>query len=481
MQNTKFPRPSSRVSIYASIYETIKRDIVEGKLGANDRLPSIREQARQFSISTTPVEAAYQQLIAEGFIESRPRKGFYVAALPVSYGQFTLADRQSAPAPFERDCAMEAAYPFDFHLCKNDFTGFPIHHWKRLLAETMRDEYNDLLFYGDYQGEAGLREELAAYLYRIRGVVCRKEQIVVGAEQHLLLHYLAILLKDISSVLAVEDPCYPLLPYTFQKEGYAISYVTEGDQGFDMSRLLKTSARIVAVSPSHQYPGGRVMPIIERMELLTWAEEYGGYIIEDDYGGELRYLGQPVPALQGLAPDVNVIYIGGFSQILAPDICIHYMVLPDSLLDTFHRLRRNLWFEQSSSRIYQRTLEKFMMQGYFEKHIRKMRNLYRKKSHKLAEALQNHFQEYGEVVSPHAGFHLILSLRASASENEMVQLARRHGILVASATAFYWDKSVYHPKKRFLIGFGGVAWDRIEEGVALLRQIWNPYLLTAGC
>ncbi|WMT40897.1 PLP-dependent aminotransferase family protein [Paenibacillus sp. D2_2] len=271
-------------NIYALIYESIKKDIVQGKLGANDRLPSIREQARQLSISTTPVETAYQQLVAEGFIENRPRKGFFVAALPVSYGQFTLTDHLNEPVHFERDCSMEGAYPYDFHLCKNDFAGFPINQWKRLLTDTLRDEYNDLLFYGDYQGEAGLREELAAYLYRIRGVVCRKEQIVLGAEQHLLLHYLAILLKDVSSVMAVEDPCYPLLPYTFQAEGYGISYVTEADQGIDISRLLKTSARIVAVSPSHQYPGGRVMPINERMELLRWAEAHGGYIIEDDYG-----------------------------------------------------------------------------------------------------------------------------------------------------------------------------------------------------
>lgn len=467
-------------NIYASIYESIKKDIVEGKLGANDRLPSIREQARQLSVSTTPVEAAYQQLAAEGFIESRPRKGFFVAALPVSYGQFTLADQQSQPVHFEREHVLEDAYLYDFHLCKNDFTGFPINHWKRLLTDTLRDEYNELLFYGDYQGEAGLREELAAYLYRIRGVVCRKEQIVIGAEQHLLLHYLAILLKDISPVMAVEDPCYPLLPYTFQAEGYEISYVTEADQGINISRLLQTSARIVAVSPSHQYPGGRVMPINERMELLRWAEAHGGYIIEDDYGGELRYLGQPVPALQGLAPGASVVYIGGFSQILAPDICIHYMVLPDSLLDAYHYLRRRLWFEQSSSRIYQRTLEKFMEQGYFEKHVRRMRNLYRKKSHHLAEALQTHFQGYGEVISPHTGFHLILSLRTSAPEQQLVELSRSHGIVVASATAFYGDKSFYHPSRRFLIGFGGVVWERIDEGVALLREIWAPYFFVEG-
>src|SRR5690606_36421704 len=141
--------------------------------------------------------------------------------------------------------------------------------------------------------------------------------------------YLAILLKGISPTIAVEDPCYPLIACAFQAEGFTVLTATEADKGIDISRLLQASTRIVAVAPSHQFPGGRVMPINERMELLKWAKEQEGYIIEDDYGGELRYVGQPVPALQGLAPDANVTYVGGFSQILAPDMCIHYMVLPE--------------------------------------------------------------------------------------------------------------------------------------------------------
>lgn len=478
MKNSTVSIPFSKSPVYLTVYEAIKQDIVGGRLYANERLPSIREQARQLCVSTTPVETAYQQLMAEGFIESRPRQGYYVATLPDSYSRFTMSASKTESGLSEKDCSTAETYAYDFHLAKNDFASFPVSHWKRLLMQTLREEYNELLFYGDPQGEAGLREELAAYLYRIRGVVCRKEQIVIGAEQHLLLHYLAILLKGISPAVAVEDPCYPLIARTFQAEGFAVLTATEADKGIDISRLLQSSVRIVAVAPSHQFPGGRVMPINERMELLKWAKEQEGYIIEDDYGGELRYVGQPVPALQGLAPDANVIYVGGFSQILAPDICIHYLVLPESLLAPYQQLRRRLLFEQSSSRVYQRTLEKLMKQGYFEKHVRKMRSLYRRKNQELAEALQIQFHDCGDVLNPHAGFHLILSLRATASEQEMIQAAKSGGIRVASASAFYADQAACErrKRKRFLIGFGGIAGQRIEEGAAQLRQIWEPYL-----
>ncbi|GAA0136228.1 PLP-dependent aminotransferase family protein [Paenibacillus sp. YSY-4.3] len=478
MRNSMDSTPFSKSPVYMTVYEAIKQDIVEGRLHANDRLPSIREQAKQLCISATPVETAYQQLIAEGFIESRPRQGFYVAALPDSYGRFTMSDPKATTGHPEKDYSTAVTYAYDFHLAKNDFTSFPVSHWKRLLMQTLREEYDELLFYGDPQGEAGLRGELAAYLSRIRGVVCRKEQIVIGAEQHLLLHYLAILLKGISPAVAVEDPCYPLIARTFQAEGFAVLTASEAEKGIDISRMVKASARIVAVAPSHQFPGGRVMPINERMELLKWAKEQEGYIIEDDYGGELRYLGQPVPALQGLAPDANVIYVGGFSQILAPDICIHYMVLPESLLAPYLQLRRRLLFEQSSSRVYQRTLEKLMRQGYFERHVRKMRSLYRRKNQELAEALQMQFRDCGEVHNPHAGFHLILSLNAEASEQEMIQAAKSGGIRVASASAFYADQAACEreKRKRFLIGFGGIAGQRIKEGASQLRQLWEPYL-----
>ncbi|MBB6634200.1 PLP-dependent aminotransferase family protein [Cohnella thailandensis] len=466
----------SNLPVYIALYEAIKRDIVGGKLRPSDRLPSIRALAKNLSISTTPVETAYQQLIAEGFMESRPRRGFYITQLPDSYGKLALNDSTFSSLNFIPPEDAAPVYSYDFHMSKNDFISFPLRAWRRLLNHTLLEEYKELLYYGDPLGEAGLRNELAAYLYRFRGVVCRPEQIVIGAEQHLLMNYLAITMKDLSPGIAVENPCYPLIPYAFQAQGYELFPVTEADKGISISRLGNTDARIVAVSPSHQFPGGRVMPFHERLELLEWAKENHAYIIEDDYGGELRYYGQPIPALQGLGSSANVIYVGGFSQILAPDLCIHYMVLPEALLEPFRKITRRLMVELSSSRVYQRTLQRFMEQGHFEKHVRRMRNLYRKKNRKLADTLEVQFQGVGEVMNAEAGLHLILKIRTPASEQEMVDAVRPYGIRVAAATPFYSDDKSQSGEKKFIIGFGGIELEKIEEGICRLRELWSRYL-----
>ncbi|MBO9597783.1 MAG: PLP-dependent aminotransferase family protein [Cohnella sp.] len=462
--------------IYIALYEAIKRDIIGGKLAPNDRLPSIRVLANHLSISTTPVETAYQQLLAEGFIENLPRRGYYVTHLPDSYGKLALEEYRRSDSNVIAAGVADTEYAFDFHMAKNDFTHFPVDTWKRLLNHTLREEYNELLFYGDPQGESGLRDELTAYLGRFRGVVCRKEQIVIGAEQHLLMNYLAVMLRNHSSGIAVENPCYPLIPSTFQAQGYELFSLTDADKGISIEKLTRTTARIVAVSPSHQFPNGRVMPFHERIALLEWAKANQAYIVEDDYGGELRYHGQPVPALQGLDPTANVVYVGGFSQILAPDICIHYLVLPETLIEPFHHIRRRLMFELSSSRIYQRTLQRFMAQGYFEKHVRKMRNLYRRKNRVLADALDARFRGKGVVINGETGLHLILKLRTSQSEQEMVAAVRPYGIRVAAASPFYAGGKPQPRERHFIIGFGGIALERIEEGVGLLRELWDPYL-----
>lgn len=473
---TPYLQISPNDPVYLALYEAIKRDIAEGKLRPHERLPSIRALAKQLSLSTTPVDTAYQQLIAEGYLESRPRQGVFVVPLPDSIKQLKLPDE---PPPASKGHSAGESGPsivYDFHLSKNDLSPFPLRIWSRLLHHTLLKEYEELFHYGDPQGEAGLREELAAYLYRFRGVICRREQIVIGAEQHLLMHFLAVMLRGFSSGIAVENPCYPLIPSVFQEHGYEVIPLTEADQGIAVSRLQRTPARVIAAAPSYQFPGGRVMPLSERLELLQWAKENQAYLIEDDYGGEFRYQSQPIAALQGLDPQANVIYLGGFSQILAPDVCIHYMVLPETLLEPYHAIKRRLLFEMSSSRIYQRTLQKFMEQGYFEKHVRKMRTHYRRKNRKLAEILETQFQGIGQIVNPDAGLHLVLKLRASATEQEMVDAARDHGIHVAAASPFYTGEIPPSAEREFIIGFGGIEWERMDEGVRRLREVWEDFL-----
>lgn len=465
---------------YLEIYETIKQDIISGVLQENNRLPSIRKLAEFLSVSTTPVELAYQQLIDEGFIESRPRRGFYVVKLPETYGNLNMKhtyNERQHPSSVQAPTQETSFHPitFDFHPSKNDFDQFPILVWKRLHNQLFQPEHSDLLFYGDPQGELGLRQELAMYLRQFRGVICEPSQIVIAAEQHVLVQFLGQILKNHSDSIAVEDPGYRIIPATFRSLGYQVQPIGLDDQGLDTDLLWRSPTRIASVSPSHQFPMGIVMPVARRLELLEWARTRDGFLIEDDYGGEFRYQGRPIPALQGLAPNDRVIYLGGFSQVLAPDFCIHYMVLPERLVPIYHQLRREIMFEASSSRIHQRTLQLFMQKGYFEQHVRRMRNVYRKKNNQLVTSLHNHFNNSVAILGHHAGMHLVIQIQTTHAEAELLRIAREVGIQIASA-AFYWNTKTETDQKNFIIGFGGINIDLIDEGISLLREVWSPYL-----
>ncbi|PLS15932.1 PLP-dependent aminotransferase family protein [Bacillus sp. M6-12] len=456
---------------YIQLYEYIKKEIIAGRLEVHDRLPSIRKLADFLSISTTPVEMAYQQLLAEGFIESRPKSGYFVNELPESY--FTkIKNEVLNPLSFIEE---EHSYLYDFHLSKNDFTLFPFQIWKRLYSQTLHKDSQELLFYGNPQGELGLRKAIARYLHDFRGVNCTPGQIIIGAEQHLLISIASRILKKYTKIIAVENPGYKLIPETFKHNGFSLCPLPLDDGGLNIEALYKSPARIAAVSPSHQFPRGMTMPISTRLKLLDWARITQGFIIEDDYDGEFRYHGRPIPSLQGLAPDSRVIYIGGFSQIVAPALCIHYLVLPDELLPHYHQLRIETMFEQSSSRLHQRVLQVFIEQGHLEKHIRKMRNIYRRKHDRIIESIKQHFGQKARIIGKDAGFHLLLAINTNASEKLLLELAANAGIHISSAS-FTWIDNPGGRIKEFFLGFAGIPFETIDDGIRLLKEVWDKLL-----
>jgi GntR family transcriptional regulator/MocR family aminotransferase len=460
----------SEIPMYVQLYDYLKNEIVAGRIPEQSRVPSVRKLADFLGISTTPVELAYNQLVAEGFLVSRPRSGYVVHSLPDPYGKLG-----SGGPPFAKvrrsPLRDEKEFAYDFHLSKNDFSHFPFQIWRRLYNESLKEEQKQLLFYGDPQGEAGLRQEIAAYLYQFRGVKSAPDQIVIGAEQHQLLSILSLLLREHSLRIGVENPGYPLLPSTFRQHGYEVVPISLAEDGIQIGELYESGVRIVSVTPSHQFPRGMIMPIAKRLQLLEWANDVNGFIIEDDYDGEFRYHGRPIPSLQGLVPSSRVVYLGGFSQVLAPALCIHYLVLPESLIDWYDQLYDQTLFEQASSRLHQRTLQLFMERGYLGKHVRKMRNLYRKKHDVLIRSIQEHFREKAEIIGRDAGFHLLLRVNSPYSEKELLQLARGAGIRISSAT-YTWLHSPVQERKEFLLGFGGIEIDRIEEGIKRLKEVW---------
>ncbi|ATF15593.1 PLP-dependent aminotransferase family protein [Brevibacillus brevis X23] len=454
---------------YVQLYAYLKKEIVAGRLAVSSKLPSVRKLADLLGLSTTPVEMAYQQLLAEGFIQSKPRSGYYVEKLPdpeVKPG--AGASAQTIHRPMVRD---EREYVYDFHLSRNDFSLFPTMIWRRLYNETLHIERQENLFYGDPQGEAGLRKQIADYLHRYRGVACSPNQVVIGAGQFGLLSLICLMVKPQFQRIGVENPGYLLFANTFRQHGYDVVPISLTEDGISVSELYESGVGLAAVSSAHQYPRGMIMPISKRLQLLEWAKNVGGYIIEDDYDGEFRYHGRPIPSMQGLLPDANVIYMGSFAQVLAPAIGIWYMVLPESLLDTYHNLLRETLLEPSSSRLHQRTMEAFMEKGYFEKHVRKMRKLYRKKHDALLLAVQKHFGDRATVIGADAGFHVLLRVNSERSEEELKKRAIQAGVR-ASAASFTWLVPPNPLPKEFFLGFAGIPLEKIEPGIEALSQAW---------
>ena len=456
---------------YVQLYTYIKNEIIAGRLAEKVRLPSVRKLADSLGLSTTPVEMAYQQLLAEGFIQSRPRSGYFVEKLPDP--EFSPKEKRQHEHPgWNRPIVRDARnYQYDFHMSQNDFSLFPYTIWRRLYNQTLCQAREEDLFYGDPQGEPGLRRQIADYLHRYRGVTCSPDQIVVGADQFGLLSLICLMLKPQLERIGVENPGYLLYANTFRQHGYETVPISLTEDGIDVSELYESQVRLAVVSPSHQYPRGMIMPVSKRLQLLEWAQNVNGYIIEDDYDGEFRYHGRPIPALQGLLPQNNVIYMGGFAQVMAPALGIWYIVLPSSLLDVYYTLLRDTLLEQSASRLHQRAMEAFMQNGHLEKHVRKMRSLYRKKHDALLAAVQKHFGERAAVIGADAGFHVLLRVYSERSEEELKRLAIQAGVRASSA-AFTWLKPPADMPKEFFLGFSGIALDQIEPGIAALCQAW---------
>jgi len=458
--NTNDPVP-----LYKQLYNQIREGILSGKLPADSRLLSVRDMAAELSASRNTVDGAYQELYAEGYIYSKPRSGYFVSML----------DQDTAPQNIRGDSGRHdylpgppAVFTYDFHPARLDPDSFPTELWRKCFVESLRRNSQHLVQYGDSQGEWGLRCSIQSYLERSRGVICDPEQVVICAGLQQALGIAAHLLKESHSVVAVENPGYHLPRLVFRNHAYEIFPVPVGPGGIDLNLLKGSNCTIAYVTPSHQLPLGSVMPVANRLALIDWAESGGKFIIEDDYDSELRYHGKPIPSLQGLRPSGNIIYSGTFSKILSPALRLSYMVLPYSLLATYRQIYRNYF--SSVSLLEQRTMAHFMDQGHWERHIRRLRMVYKKKHDTLLQSLEKHFGERAVVVGQGAGLHVVLQLiDTTYSETEIIDRARQKGIQLLPFSDFHVTG---HPEvTTLLLGFGGMNDNEIERGIELLSRL----------
>jgi len=457
----------SQLPLYTQLYQQIKDHILSGKLSSDSKLPSVRDLATELSASRNTVENAYQELYTEGYIYSKPRSGYFVSALnPDDAGLYPL--KRKSPVSYPQAVRSNSC-EYDFHPARLDRDSFPAPLWRKNFVECLRESSAELTSNSDPQGERELRCLIQNYLERSRGVVCCPEQIVICSGLQHSLGAVAQLLQDQHSRVAVENPGYSLPRSVFRNHRFQITPIGVGPGGIDLDSLQQSHATMAYVTPSHQFPTGCVMPVANRLKLIDWAESGGKFIIEDDYDSELRYHGKPIPSLQGLRPEANIIYLGTFSKILSPALRVSYLVLPTCLLPNYQSLFQD--YLCNVSLLEQKTLAAFMQKGHWDRHVRRMRTIYKKKHDALLGAIDHHFGARAVVLGQGAGLHVVLQLHDHPlGESELISRALSRGIKLFPFSASY--ASDEPDSSKFLIGFGGLACDEIERGVKILFEEW---------
>ena len=447
--------------LHLQLYEALKEDIIKNYT-VGEKLPSIRSVASSYSLSKTTVESAFSQLYAEGYLQSRPKSGYYVRDF-----QFTIGASMDATSSISPEIA--TSYRYDFFPAQLTKEDFPLKLWKRLSTKAINESL-DFGAYHDGQGESALREVIATYLVDSRGVTCHANQIVICHGFSDAMALLAKLVREKYSHFAVENPGYHVARRVFEEYGYAISKIDVDAQGLDIEGLKSSKAPLVYITPSHQYPTGVSMPIANRLELITYMQSMGGLIIEDDYDSELSYDSRPIPSLQGLDKHDCVVYMGTFAKSLSPTLRVSYMVLPKHLIPLFKE-SYDAHFPRVSL-ITQHTLKLFIAGGYYEKHIRKIRTRNMKKHNLMKQLFQEKLLNSFEILSQGGGLAILIMPTVPFDWEKFNALAEKSSIKL-----YYANERSGGNFEALRMGFGGFSEARLEEAIEAFSEIWHKSII----
>ena len=410
------------VPLYEALYRCIRRDILSGKLAAGEKLPSKRALAAHLEVSKITVEAAYNQLLTEGYIRSEEKVGYFAENL----------QKLPSPAPIPEAAAQHAEDLID--LTGDSPSHFPFSVWSRLQREVMLDLGEGLLLPLHKQGLPQLRCAIARHLQQFRGMQVDPDNILIGAGTDFLYNLLVQLLGR-DKRYGVEEPGYSKIQKIYEAAGAACNLLNLDKEGVDPEDLGDT--QVLHISPSHHFPSGIVMSNARRRTLLDWAAaDSDRYIIEDDYDSEFRFNAHPMPALHTLDGGSKVIYLNTFSKTLAPSIRISYMVLPGSLMEKF---RRTLGFYSCTVPSFEQyTLERFISRGHFEKHINRMRKHYKSIRNRVLTAITGcKYADHFTILEENAGLHFLLQVDLPLTDAQLTQLCRKLGLRVAPLSSYY--------------------------------------------
>lgn len=444
-------KKSSGVPLYEALYRCIRGDILSGALRPGEKLPSKRALAENLEVSKITVEAAYSQLLSEGYICSREKVGYFVE---------TVERRAPVPAAPVRRPKKDATCLLD--LTANGTEQFPFSVWSRLQREVMLDFGEALLAPLPNRGVPELRQAIAGHLAAFRGMRVDPENILIGAGTDFLYNLLIQLLGR-EKVYAVEEPGYGKIRKIYAAGGVQTVSAAMDDRGVIPESL--GSADVLHISPSHHFPTGIVTPVSRRRELLDWSNGGEKWIIEDDYDSEFRFDAHPVPAMQSLDDGGRVIYMNSFSKSLAPSIRISYMVLPAGLMAAF---QQKLGFYSCTVPSFEQyTLARFLSRGFFEKHINRMRKFYKNRRNAVVSLLEKcSFSDKLTIQEQDAGLHFLLNVATSLSDQSLTEKLAALGIRVRALSSYYHDQS--EDLHCLVINYSGLKEERLSAALAAI-------------
>ncbi|MFN8633102.1 MAG: PLP-dependent aminotransferase family protein [Chloroflexota bacterium] len=494
--------PSRPEPLHRQLYGGLRTAILEQRLKPGVRLPSTRALASSLGLARNTVHGAYDQLLAEGYLETRHGSGTYVAASlpddalraaratqptsgqqPAQPGQAVQPPPTSqmppdavvqqqlsrwgrriaeiAPTPY---MAPAPDLPYDFRHGRPDATHFPLEEWRRAAARQLRRIDRDDLWYGPPAGLPSLRAAISEYLGRARGLRCTPEQVIITTGTQQAIDLISRLLVETGDLVVVEDPCYPGARRVFQALGAQLFDAPVDEHGLVTDGLPDRPARVLYTTPSHQYPSGATLPASRRLDLLRWAERHGTLVIEDDYDSEFRHVGRPLEALQGLDRTGRVAYVGSFSKVLYPALRLGYLVAPPALVGLASEAKRLVDLQTATPG--QEMLAELIETGQFEAHLRRMRRVYRGRRAALLESLA---RELGDLAAPgpsDAGLYVRLVLAEGLDEEAVTRRAAERGVAVYPARP-YFSRPVERPG--LILGYAALDEGGIVEGIRRLR------------
>ena len=466
--------------LYRQLYDWFQRAIVRGQLRPGQRVPSTRSLAAELKISRIPALAAFEQLHAEGYLETFTGAGTCVArSIPREGFQPASRKPRTPRRPRARKISRRVAALMSmaepdlrnlgaFRVSLPALDHFPVGVWSSLLARHARNCTREMMAYGNQMGYAPFREAIAEYLRTVRAVRCDPSQVMVVPGSQLGVQIAARALLDLNDPVWMEEPGYPGARQNLTMAGARLIPVPVDRDGLNVDEGIRRcrNARALYITPSHQYPMGFTMSASRRMRLLNWAALHGSWIIEDDYDSEYRFGSHPIASLQGLDSDARVIYIGTLSKVLFPALRVGYLVIPKDLVEAFIAAREAT--DIFSPTLYQAALTDFIREGHFARHIRRMRMLYMQRRHALGEAIRKQLGNMLEVVDAEAGMHLVALLPPGVNDRTVSRKAAEAGISTVPLSSCYHRRPA---RGGLVLGYGGTDAAQIDEGIRKLARI----------